>query len=299
MNARMVRSLLLAGLIAPLAFASTARNSPQERAYAPIYAQATNRMDGVVLFKPKEPRTDNLNFTLAPLILQEVSGPQEASRNPDRFGKLEFDGEKARLDSSQPVVYFTLDAVLLHGQAHARATYLWFYSIQGRERTGGPLPAQGVRITLDSSGRPGLWEMLADASGAAVVFASQSLEADARAQYGPPLPGRRFCVEPGLKESPKVVVARVVDDGPVPMGPMVYLRRGTRCVSTLTCRCMPAQAAHLMGTQVYTLVPVAGSPAEPWAAGAGLMGKAPAPPWPRFPSDQKSLDSWLRLPRTF
>jgi len=48
----------------------------------------------------------------------------------------------------------------------------------------------------------------------------------------------------------------VIDDGPVAMGPIVYLIAGTHSVSTLICRCMPAQAGKILSTSSYELLPL-------------------------------------------
>ena len=103
------------------------------------------------------------------------------------------------------------------------------------------LPRQGIRITLDARSQPAAWEVLTDTSGLRLIFVSQSLEAAAAAEFGKPLQGRRYAIERDLGQAPGVVVPRVVDDGPVAMGPIVYLCEGTRNVSTVICRCMPAQ----------------------------------------------------------
>jgi hypothetical protein len=81
-------------------------------------------------------------------------------------------------------------------------------------------------------------------------------------EFGPPLPGRTYSVERSLADAPKVVVARVLDDGPMPMGPMVYLSAGSRNVSTVLCRCMRAQAKNLAGTYTYELTPLPANAAE-------------------------------------
>ena len=117
---------------------------------------------------------------------------------------------------------------------------------------------QGIRITLNSAGQPVIWEVLADSSGAELFFVSQNLEAAAMAEFGKPLPGRRYAIERSVEAAPDVVVARVIDDGPVAMGPIVYLSAGTRAVSTLICRCMPAQARKLLATSTYDLAAIPG-----------------------------------------
>ena len=176
------------------------------------------------------------------------------------------------LDRSRPAIYWQSDTVQLKGKAHARFSYVWCYSPgpQGSERgqstnnvsPGRPesgLPLQGIRITLNSAGQPVIWEVLADSSGAELIFVSQNLEAAAVAEFGKPLPGRRYAIERSVDEAPNVIVARVIDDGPVAMGPIVYLSAGTRAVSTLICRCMPAQAKRLLAHERLRFVALPGN----------------------------------------
>ena len=58
-----------------------------------------------------------------------------------------------------------------------------------------------------------------------------------------------------MEATPDVIVVRVIDDGPVPLGPIIYLSAATRQVSALVCRCMPAQARRLLATRTYDLLP--------------------------------------------
>lgn len=172
-----------------------------------------------------------------------------------------------------PPVQATMSETLIDGRRHPQFIYRWQYP--GAQANPGALAAQGIRITLNSAGQPVIWEVLADTSGAKLIFVSHSLEAAARAEFGPPLPDRRFSVERGGAQSPETVVARVIEDGPTPMGPVVYLRAGTHDVSTLICRCMPSQAETIVAQQNYPLT----------------TGQAD------FPRTQ--LEQRLRLPRAF
>jgi hypothetical protein len=142
---------------------------------------------------------------------------------------------------------------MLNGRQHEQMTYWWTYPKDSLAPPGA-LPAHGVRITLDSAGQPVIWETLADTSGAQIIFVAQSLEARAFQAFGAPLEGRRFAVESALADAANVIVARVIEDGPVTMGPIVYLRAGTREVTTVICRCMEAQVRELVGQQEYELV---------------------------------------------
>jgi len=154
---------------------------------------------------------------------------------------------------ARPQVFFQPGHTMLNGRRHEQMTYWWTYPNDSRDRRDA-LSAQGVRITLNTAGQPVIWEVLADTSGAQVGFVAQSLEAQAVREFGTPLDGRRFAIERSPADAPMVVVARVIEDGPVTMGPIVYLRAGTREVTTVICRCMEAQVRELVGQQEYDLV---------------------------------------------
>jgi hypothetical protein len=139
--------------------------------------------------------------------------------------------------------------------------------------------------------------MLADVSGKELFFVSQSLEAAARAEFGKPLPGRRYAVEPSLKEGSNKVVARVIDDGPLPMGPIVYLNAETKCIGTIICRCMPAQAKELLATRTYELLPLSAFDAR--LIRAQTRSQVRPAFWPGNELNNGKLTSHLRLPSPF
>ena len=144
-----------------------------------------------------------------------------------------------------------------------------------------------------------IWEVLADSAGAELVFVSQSLEAAALAEFGRTLPGRRYAIERGVEEAPKVIIARVLDDGPVAMGPFVYLSAGTRAVSTLICRCMPAQTKKLLATSAYDLLPFQAMAAQPYLAQAKALAGEQTAFWPGDQRSDDRLEHCLRLPSAF
>src|SRR5262249_44407820 len=146
----------------------------------------------------------------------------EPDQEKDRFGTLEIVDSTLSFNLAQPTVYSALDSIQINGQAHDRFTYLWCYSL--KPAATGSLSLQGVRITPDSKGFPVIWEVLKDPSGTALIFVAQSLETAAASQYSKPLPGRRFVIEAKPTKDQNVIVPRILDDGPVPMGPMLYLK---------------------------------------------------------------------------
>ena len=282
--------------------------------YSEIYQRATNEFACAEYYKPAETKTNSgdLSFTLAPLILQQVEGAQELHPPSDGFGALSVSNGAPVLDRERPTVYWEADTLQINGKAHARFAYVWCYDRGPQEPKGGTgtnymspsradagLPLQGIRITLNSGGQPVIWEVLADHSKAKILFVSQSLESAAMAEFGKPLPGRRYAIERSTEEAPDVVIARVIDDSPMPMGPIVYQSAGTREVSALICRCMPAQARKLLGSATYNLLPFQGALTQPLL----LEGRRLMNGWEGFwPGDDKQgrgIEACLRLPGVF
>jgi hypothetical protein len=206
--------------------------------HAAIYARAEAHFTSAILLKPyPAPPTNTLAAQLAPLLLIE-------------------DGGAVSLETFRdvPVVFFNERRIRLHGRTHDQVSYAWQAGSRGAHAEG-LAGWQGIRITLSRTGQPAVWEVLRDSSGADVVYVSQNVEAAALREFGPALAERRFAVERAVTEAPNVVVARVIDDGPVPMGPIVHLSANTGDVSTLICRCMPSQTKRLAGQLGYELRP--------------------------------------------
>ena len=199
--------------------------------------------------------------------------------------------------SPQPTVYVQTVTVLLHGRPHLRLTYLWRYAATPDDEQTTAL--QGLRLTLNHAAEPAVWEVLTDDSGADLIFVADSVETAARAEFTAPAPGRRFVSERPWTEATNAVVARVIEDGPTPLGPLVYLRARTRSVSTLTCRCMPAQAKQVVATRVYRLMPVErlADDADCLAAWTRPRGRMAFPLATDLP--QPRLEQVLRLPASF
>jgi hypothetical protein len=202
-----------------------------------IYWRAEAQFAKAILLKPRETAPTNTPaFQLAPLLLVEVPNTNDVPSPPPIQTVFSSEGK-----------------VRLCGKAHDQVTYIWRRDETSHQS--GRQPAwQGIRITLNASGRPVIWEVLADSSGAELVIVSRNFEAAVQQEFGAALAGRPFAAERAVGEAPKVIVARVIDDGPVPMGPIVHLRAATGDVSTLICRCMTTQARELIGQGQYILL---------------------------------------------
>jgi hypothetical protein len=267
------------------AFAAGAASAAETNLNAAIYQRVETNFAQAVFFKPAEVRTNDVTFNLAPLLMQQVSGERSNTKQAGEFASPSLsNGVWSVRALSRPAVYVYSDVAAMGGVQRLRLTYTWWYAGATAGRSG----VQGVRMTLNSAGEPVIWEVMTD-SRAELVFVSESLEAAAQGEFGKPPAGRRFAVERSVAEAPKVVVARVLADGPVPMGPFVYLMEGTHEVASVLCRCMPAQAKQLVSTCSYDLVPL---PAEV----VGEVAQTGASFWPGKEEGGNRVERCLRLP---
>lgn len=139
-------------------------------------------------------------------------------------------------------------------------------------------------MTLGDDGFPVIFETnVSSDSQLRVLFVSKSLEEAAAAGNAAVLPERHFSIETSLDNAPRVVVARVLEDGPMPMGPFVYLSRENSSITTLICRCMPSQVRQFVETAYYELRPASDSN-EPQS--------------PKFPFDLDAPAKILRSPQS-
>ena len=247
---------LATALVALIVLSACSRKLHNATTLVSIYGRAQVQFTNAFLLKPTEADfADGFGYKYAPLIIQEVLNTN------------------APVDVSE--VFVQESATVLNGKVHHQIAYVWQTPQSARQ----PGRMQGIRMTLNSAGLPVIWEVLTDSSGADIIYVSQSVEAAALREFGSPLPGRHFAVERSMSDAPQVVVARVIEDGPAPMGPIIYLQAGTSDVSTIICRCMDAQAKRLVGTVQFRLI-----------ASKSLMFSRAAR------GDGSSLEKRLRLP---
>ncbi len=267
---------------------------------AEVYARATNQFAAAILFKPSQATNADLACQLAPLIIQEVSQGGSTEHPPgDHLGTLALSNGVPALDPSRPAVYWTADAVQLNGKSHARISYEWWCSAPQPSGRPTALHRQGVRITLDTRGHPATWEILADTSGLRLIFISRGLEKAAAAAFDKPSPGRRYSIERDLAQTPNVIVPRVIDDSSVTMGPIVYLSLDTHNVTTLICRCMPAQVKQITATRPFDLTPLDAADSRAFPAVPGTTVPTSPVSWPGDERVENRLDKCLRLPEAF
>ena len=223
---------------------------------------------------------------LAPLIMQEPWDPAAETPTFQRFGAVRLDQDgQPRVETDRLTVYFFPSRATLGGREHEQWTYVWFYPPGPGSRR---IRFRGFRLTLAEDGLPIIWEVAANDATLQLLWVSAALAADAGQAWGPPLPGRRYAIEPPLEARPNVVVVRLLSDGPQPMGPYVYLEGRDLTLTSLLCRCSPAQVDRWFVETMYEPVRLRD------LGELGLngqidpqLGLSPDPAW---------LDKALRLP---
>lgn len=261
-----------------------------------IYARAELRWPAARLFKPDNQLRDQVEFSLAPLLLAR----SDAS-DPDGDQRYAFGAVKRatsgtfEVDVSKPTIYYGESTAFLRGREYRQLRYRWWHSAPSQSARA----SQGCRMTLDDTGRAVIWEILTDDSGMRFIFVATPLEDAARKEFGEPLPGRRHAIEAAVEDAPEVIVPRIINPGPVPMGPFLYIEGPGHSVATLICRCMESQFDDLAGDNQYELRPLSELEAQAldtarWTArlprsaeGEGAFDDADDPGW---------LERCLRLP---
>ena len=243
----LVQGWLAFGLIACVGCVSGPKPLTVDQRTA-IQRRAEMWFTNAVLLKPCEPASTNeLGYRLSPLIVQEIA-PAEAN---------------AWTNASPLILLFAEGEAWVAGKWRQQVSFVWNQRVAAPRNVEPTSVWQGIRITLNAAGQPAIWEVLRDSLGAEVVFVSQNVETVALRKLGPARPGRRFAIEQGLGELRHLVVARAIDEGPVPMGPIVHVTtRGD--ITTVNCRCMTTQTRQLVAQGCYGLVPDQ-SAAEAWS----------------------------------
>lgn len=248
--------LLYTGCASELSRITSASIAPATK---PYYARTLNEFDHAYFYKPtrqSEENDEDIQFTMAPLIIEQAHQSSETRSSHSGFGAIEIDATgNISIDLEHPTVYTDITETQIDGEFYDQLIYVWWYQIPQPQPNRYTLSLRGVRITMGMDGYPLIGEVLDDDS-IDLMYVSQTLEQAAMLTYGPPLMGRYYSAEREYEELPQSVVARLLEDGPIPMGPYVYLSADSKAVTTLSCRCMPSQMHHIIESRYYDLIPL-------------------------------------------
>ncbi len=280
-------------------------------------ARTSRRFVNGVLIKPTESAVANPDSRLAPLILVEHPYGVGLHGKFAPFGALYTYQQRQVYVLGEPTVYRAQSQLQIGHSSFDQSIFLWWYQIGvwGKKSYGcigevrNPVISQGICITSDRNGFPLAVEVLGPAGKGKndgepqVFFVSASLEQRAKKAFGSPLPGRQFAIERNSDDVPNVIVAGVFEDGPIPLGPDVYLQAGDFGVTNILCRCTAAQVDEIVRTETYTLksadaltttdeLTYCNAAGIPWA----MRVSAPEGPDGPGPTRQLGLEEALRWP---
>ena len=209
------------------------------------------RFSNAVMFTPVRTNMETRLFQFAPLLVFETPATNLAGwKLADCFGLAEVSQGALQVKPPQPAAYALKDVVVIRDRVFESITYLWWRP-PIRSNTSPVL--QGLRITITPEGQPLVYEIHDSSAPGRRVVVTRSLEAAAQKTFGGPLPGRRFAVERPAADRESAEVLRAIDDGPLELGPVVYLRGGDGRIATVICRCMPSQVQSIAETGYYQL----------------------------------------------
>lgn len=230
----------------------TITSTPTRSPFETLYIRADQVLQGATMFKPRESENAVIPPELRPLLLVENNPSETHTVSILEWGVRDHQSPEP-VKSGPLTLYVSRSEIMLNGQQHVQHSYKWFYRVSNSREQKRTWMKQGLRITFGRDSSPEIWEVFQDSSGADLVFVSSRLEAAARKEFGTPLSGRRFSIENSLEISPATLVPRIISDGPIPMGPWIYLIGGSLDVSTILCRCMPSQVTGDVETAYYEL----------------------------------------------
>ncbi len=201
--------------------------------------------------KPQKLDPAQAAHEFAPLIVEEL----KETENPPT-PKMGMVDNRDRTLFQGATVYFQAGTVHAGDQKLEQIYFLWAYPGGLRSCFVWGAHIRGMRVVLGADGMPLLWEALRDGNEDRIFFVAQSLENAAKRQFGAPLLGRHFAIERSIQDAPRIFVASILDDGPVPMGPYVYVDSSTeRNITSMHCRCSPSQFEEAVQTMEYQLLP--------------------------------------------
>lgn len=277
---------LLATACAPSADRIALQTGRVENRTDPIAAtelrnRAKTEFEWAMLVKPRDVANAAYDLAQAPLFavqLAEEDGPSALDARPRHLADVGGQWLFAKLTD----VFVDRRSVSIAGRPYDQVLYAWecaAYPERSIRRVSWRIC--GVRATIGGDGRALVWELLTDPQQDE-LYVSSAFEDAAKARYGGPLPGREFSIERSVDSAPRTIVADVLEDGPIPMGPYVYLADQGRTVTTLLCRCSPSRMNEVAQVAEYELRDVE-ELGETWAQ--GLVA-----------SPQRPLDERIRWP---
>jgi hypothetical protein len=186
------------------------------------------------LYAPDVDGDDRLLARWAPVLVQEVGDGPEYPEEVDRIGSLRLvpggKGPEPVVDTRQPASYAYRETLTLDGRDFDQLVYTFWYPEHPKlkrlvDPEAGKIEGITLRLTLDSAGRPRLYETVYNCGCFHRVFVDRELEAAAAAELGPPEESRPYSIQRHLEGRIDWMVPELVDFAPAGR-PMLFVRAG-------------------------------------------------------------------------
>lgn len=174
-------------------------------------------------------------------------------------------------DDAPPTLYLLTDQDKIGNDVFERKSYVWFNrddaALAAPDSVPAALPFTALSLTLDRQGTTIIARVIQSGFNVDRYFVTESMEAAARKQHGPPLAGRRYSIEPAIEKSAdasahEALVPRLMSSVPEPAGPWVYIDGEDGFVTTVLCRCSASQIKAFTEKVEYDIRPVSDVPAS-------------------------------------
>lgn len=171
----------------------------------------------------------------APIIIQERRGDATYPPEDDEIGMVRLSGRPAHIevtiDPTTPCVYGYAKPMLVHGVEHVQLVYVYWFperpALWPGDPEAGHVDGATVRITLDSTRRPGIVETLQNCGCRHRCYLAQHVEAQARKQFGVPNGETRLAAMKPKDGTPRIEIDQLFTVPKAGGRPMIVSRAGT------------------------------------------------------------------------
>jgi hypothetical protein len=180
----------------------------------------------------------------------------------DRFGQVYLagtpDAVQVNVNTSMPRVYAYRSEAKVGGKRYPQLVYVWWFperpAMSADDPVAGRVDGDTLRITLDSHGRPAVFEVVQGCGCGHLVYVAEAIEQRARARYGPPQAGKELSVERDVENKRDLIVSGTVAVAGGSGRPVIYVKAGYHAVSGLRwAEPAASRPAEVLEQGTYTL----------------------------------------------
>ncbi|MBI4579837.1 MAG: hypothetical protein HY718_09055 [Planctomycetes bacterium] len=198
-------------------------------------------------------REDELLARYAPAIVLDWPDQRTYPTDTDQFGEVYLTGQptsvQVHVNTARPVVYAYKSEAKIDGKRHPQLVYVWWFPERPEMTRGdaaaGRIDGDTLRITLDSRGRPAVFEVVQGCGCGHLVFVAEHVETMARRQWGRPEERKELVVERAVGDKRDLIVAGVIAVPERDAHPVVYVKAGYHSVTAV--RCVPDVEPQVAG----------------------------------------------------